>query len=126
MRAAFHSHRLEYHITQGIESQTIGYLIFIFYLTIYFPYIYHPGALKSPLVCILQYNILASRENDGALLNPLIQFDHVTYHHPGTGLETPPALSDITLSIQPGEWVFDRWCERVRKNHLCSTMQCTH
>ena len=36
---------------------------------------------------------------------PLIQFDHVTYHHPGSGNSSPPALNDISISIEQGEWV---------------------
>jgi energy-coupling factor transport system ATP-binding protein len=38
-------------------------------------------------------------------LEPLIQFDNVTYRHPGTSPADPPALADITVSIKPGEWV---------------------
>jgi len=38
-------------------------------------------------------------------LPPLIQFDHVTYHHPGSGNSSPPALNDISISIEQGEWV---------------------
>lgn len=36
---------------------------------------------------------------------PLIKFDHVTFRHPGTSQSYPPALNDISLSIEPGEWV---------------------
>jgi energy-coupling factor transport system ATP-binding protein len=36
---------------------------------------------------------------------PLIQFDRVTYRHPGSAETTPPALNDITLTINRGEWV---------------------
>ncbi|HCS40684.1 MAG TPA: energy-coupling factor transporter ATPase [Anaerolineaceae bacterium] len=36
---------------------------------------------------------------------PLIQFDRVTYRHPGSSEITPPALNDITLTINRGEWV---------------------
>ena len=36
---------------------------------------------------------------------PLIQFDHVTYRHPGSVDTTPPALNDISISIEKGEWV---------------------
>ena len=36
---------------------------------------------------------------------PLIQFDRVTYRHPGSPESVPPALDDISLSIEPGEWV---------------------
>lgn len=36
---------------------------------------------------------------------PLIQFDRVTYRHPGSTETTPPALNDITLTINRGEWV---------------------
>ncbi|PKO03790.1 MAG: energy-coupling factor transporter ATPase [Chloroflexi bacterium HGW-Chloroflexi-5] len=36
---------------------------------------------------------------------PLIQFDRVTYRHPGSSETTPPALNDITLTINRGEWV---------------------
>jgi len=38
-------------------------------------------------------------------LPPLIQFDHVTYRHPGSGQSTLPALNDISISIEKGEWV---------------------
>lgn len=36
---------------------------------------------------------------------PLIQFDHVTYHHPGSSEGDPPALNDINITIAAGEWV---------------------
>jgi energy-coupling factor transport system ATP-binding protein len=36
---------------------------------------------------------------------PIIQFDRVTYRHPGSPETTPPALNDITLTINRGEWV---------------------
>lgn len=36
---------------------------------------------------------------------PLIQFDHVTYRHPGSEKNSPPALNDISISIEHGEWV---------------------
>lgn len=36
---------------------------------------------------------------------PLIQFEHVTYRHPGSAETAQPALSDISLSINRGEWV---------------------
>ncbi len=36
---------------------------------------------------------------------PLIQFDHVTYRHPGSAEALPPALNDISVSIEKGEWV---------------------
>ncbi len=36
---------------------------------------------------------------------PLIQFEHVTYHHPGSDKSTPPALNDISIRIDQGEWV---------------------
>lgn len=36
---------------------------------------------------------------------PLIKFDHVTYRHPGSGESSPPALNDISISIEQGEWV---------------------
>lgn len=36
---------------------------------------------------------------------PLIQFDHVTYRHPGSGKSSPPALKEINISINQGEWV---------------------
>ncbi|HNR02590.1 MAG TPA: energy-coupling factor transporter ATPase [Anaerolineaceae bacterium] len=36
---------------------------------------------------------------------PLIQFDHVTYHHPGSDNSSPPALNDISIKIDQGEWV---------------------
>lgn len=35
----------------------------------------------------------------------LIEFDHVTYHHPGSEPSSPPALNDISIHIEPGEWV---------------------
>jgi energy-coupling factor transport system ATP-binding protein len=38
-------------------------------------------------------------------LPSLIEFDHVTYHHPGSEPSSPPALNDITIRIEPGEWV---------------------
>lgn len=36
---------------------------------------------------------------------PLIQFDHVTYRHPGSDEASPPALKDISITIDQGEWV---------------------
>jgi energy-coupling factor transporter ATP-binding protein EcfA2 len=36
---------------------------------------------------------------------PLIQFDRVTYRHPGSPETAQPALNDITLTINRGEWV---------------------
>lgn len=36
---------------------------------------------------------------------PLIKFDHVTYRHPGTSETAPPALNDINIAIDTGEWV---------------------
>ncbi len=36
---------------------------------------------------------------------PLIKFDHVVYRHPGSDDSIPPALNDISLSIEAGEWV---------------------
>jgi len=36
---------------------------------------------------------------------PLIKFDHVTYHHPGSNETDPPALNDIDITIEAGEWV---------------------
>ena len=38
-------------------------------------------------------------------MKPLIQFDKVTYRHPGAIQTTSPALDDISVEIQPGEWV---------------------
>jgi len=38
-------------------------------------------------------------------LPSLIEFDHVTYHHPGSEPSSPPALNDISIRIEPGEWV---------------------
>ena len=35
----------------------------------------------------------------------LIQFDHVTYRHPGSSVSYPPALNDISIHIEQGEWV---------------------
>lgn len=36
---------------------------------------------------------------------PLIQFDHVTYHHPGSSASSLPALNDISIQIEQGEWI---------------------
>lgn len=36
---------------------------------------------------------------------PLIQFEHVIYRHPGASEATQPALNDISINIQRGEWV---------------------
>ncbi len=36
---------------------------------------------------------------------PLIQFDHVTYRHPGSDETSLPALKDISITIDQGEWV---------------------
>ncbi len=36
---------------------------------------------------------------------PLIQFEHVTYRHPGSDKSSPPALNDISINIDQGEWV---------------------
>lgn len=36
---------------------------------------------------------------------PLIKFDHVIYRHPGSRDSEPPALNDISLTVEPGEWV---------------------
>jgi len=38
-------------------------------------------------------------------LPPLIQFDRVTYRHPGSSETVRPALNDVSLSINRGEWV---------------------
>jgi energy-coupling factor transporter ATPase len=38
-------------------------------------------------------------------LPSLIQFDHVTYRHPGISTSSPPALHDISVKIERGEWV---------------------
>ncbi|MCX6055944.1 MAG: energy-coupling factor transporter ATPase [Chloroflexi bacterium] len=35
----------------------------------------------------------------------LVQFDHVTYRHPGTAEIVPAALIDISVRIDEGEWV---------------------
>lgn len=35
----------------------------------------------------------------------LIEFDHVTYRHPGSDPTSTPALNDISVHIDPGEWV---------------------
>lgn len=40
-----------------------------------------------------------------SLLPPLIQFDHVVYRHPGSDELTLPALNDLSLQIEQGEWV---------------------
>jgi energy-coupling factor transport system ATP-binding protein len=39
------------------------------------------------------------------VLPPLIRFDNVTYRHPGSSESTPPALNDVSITIEPGEWV---------------------
>ena len=39
------------------------------------------------------------------VLPPLIRFDNVTYRHLGSSESTPPALNDISITIEPGEWV---------------------
>jgi len=39
------------------------------------------------------------------VLPPLIRFDNVTYRHPGSSESTPPALNDVNITIEPGEWV---------------------
>lgn len=36
---------------------------------------------------------------------PLIQFDHVTYRHPGSDNSSPPALNELSIKIDQGEWV---------------------
>lgn len=38
-------------------------------------------------------------------MDNLIQFDHVTYRHPGTPPSEAPALNDLTVTIERGEWV---------------------
>jgi len=38
-------------------------------------------------------------------LNPIIQFDNVSYRHPGGTPTEPPALDNISIAINPGEWV---------------------
>ncbi len=38
-------------------------------------------------------------------MDNLIQFDHVTYRHPGTSSPESPALNDLTVTIERGEWV---------------------
>ncbi len=38
-------------------------------------------------------------------MDNLIQFDQVTYRHPGTSLSGAPALNDLTVTIERGEWV---------------------
>ena len=38
-------------------------------------------------------------------MESLIQFDKVTYRHPGASPADAPALADLTISIKPGEWV---------------------
>lgn len=38
-------------------------------------------------------------------MDNLIQFDHVTYRHPGTPTQDVPALDDLTVTIKRGEWV---------------------
>lgn len=35
----------------------------------------------------------------------MIQFEHVTYRHPGTSSSDAPALNDLTVTIKRGEWV---------------------
>lgn len=44
-------------------------------------------------------------ETIGENLTPLICFDHVTYRHPGSPEDAQPALNDINLTIERGEWV---------------------
>jgi energy-coupling factor transport system ATP-binding protein len=38
-------------------------------------------------------------------LKPLIQVDHLTYQHPGTANQVPPALNDISFKIDEGEFL---------------------
>jgi ABC-type bacteriocin/lantibiotic exporter with double-glycine peptidase domain len=38
-------------------------------------------------------------------LPPLIHFDRVTYRHPGSPEISQPALNDVSLTINRGEWV---------------------
>ena len=38
-------------------------------------------------------------------MTSLIQFDAVTYRHPGAAPNEEPALNGVSVSIQPGEWV---------------------
>ena len=38
-------------------------------------------------------------------MQPLIQFKNVTYHHPGAPGDIPPALKNLSFSIERGEWV---------------------
>lgn len=38
-------------------------------------------------------------------MDNLIQFEHVTYRHPGAPEMDSPALDDLTISIRAGEWV---------------------
>lgn len=38
-------------------------------------------------------------------MDNIIQFDHVTYRHPGTPSSDTPALDDLTVTIKRGEWV---------------------
>jgi len=38
-------------------------------------------------------------------LPPLIEFNHVTYRYPGSNPTSPPALNDISIQIEQGEWV---------------------
>jgi energy-coupling factor transport system ATP-binding protein len=59
------------------------------------------------MIWFLQYNIRVSSQPSGTEpgLPSLIQFDHVTYNHPGSDPSSPPALNDISIRIEPGEWV---------------------
>jgi energy-coupling factor transporter ATPase len=38
-------------------------------------------------------------------LPAFIKFDHAFYRHAGTSKDTPPALNDLSVSIETGEWV---------------------
>lgn len=55
----------------------------------------------------LQYNTRKYQQHSSTeqVLPPLIEFNHVTYRHPGSNLSVPPALNDISIQIEQGEWV---------------------
>jgi energy-coupling factor transport system ATP-binding protein len=60
---------------------------------------------KQPLLCDLLYNRGANITFTRIPLTSLIQFDAVTYRHPGAAPNEKPALNGVSVSIQPGEWV---------------------
>ncbi len=60
---------------------------------------------KQPLLYDLLYNRGANITFTRIPLTSLIQFDAVTYRHPGAAPNEEPALNGVSVSIQPGEWV---------------------